>query len=136
MRKGKGKETLILLFLALIDRFSKWFAFRNGNVSLNKGVSFGLFSSDSVWPFLIFTLALLCLVITFGRKNCFGTWLILIGGLSNLADRFVFGGVVDFISLPSLPHLPHFPSFNGADLSISLGLFLILVDLVKKKTVS
>ncbi|OGD62548.1 hypothetical protein A2160_05885 [Candidatus Beckwithbacteria bacterium RBG_13_42_9] len=46
--------------------------------------------------------------------------LILAGGVSNLLDRFLWGGVVDF------PIFGFLPAFNLADLMIDLGIILIL----------
>ena len=55
-----------------------------------------------------------------------GVWLpaaLLLGGaLGNLADRVRDGAVIDFIDLPL------WPTFNLADVAITLGVLLLLLD--------
>lgn len=51
----------------------------------------------------------------------------LIGGnLGNLFDRIFHGYVIDFITIP------HWPTFNVADVSINIGIILILLHSLKK----
>lgn len=50
--------------------------------------------------------------------------LILAGGVGNLIDRLRMGYVVDFIDV----RLIHFAIFNVADICISIGVFLLIVD--------
>lgn len=44
----------------------------------------------------------------------------LVGGISNIIDRVVFGGVIDFINIAI------FPSFNFADIYISIGVLMAM----------
>ena len=70
---------------------------------LNKGISFGLFSSIPVW---VIALVLICLVVyavlpaqvgkvreLWGRV---GVILIVFGGVGNLVSRVIYGGVRDY----------------------------------------
>ncbi len=54
--------------------------------------------------------------------------LILGGAAGNLIDRIIHGEVVDFLDLyiKSL----HWPAFNLADSAISIGVFLLLIDVI------
>ena len=56
---------------------------------------------------------------------------ILGGALGNLADRFFYQGVVDFLDF----HLGsyHWPAFNIADSFIFLGVLLLLWNNIKRK---
>ncbi len=53
--------------------------------------------------------------------------LILSGGISNIIDRLYFGCVIDFIDLK------FWPVFNFADIYITLGAILILINHRKNK---
>lgn len=59
-----------------------------------------------------------------------GGGLMLGGGISNLFDRFFYGGVLDFISLPLVP------VFNLADALIVSGVLVLLVDFFRGQKVS
>jgi len=56
-----------------------------------------------------------------------GIVLILSGGLSNLIDRVVHGGVFDYIDLS---FLPSFPTFNIADAIITIGAGIIIIEIL------
>jgi signal peptidase II len=115
---------------ALVDRGERVevlpsLAFQNAR---NKGVAFGLGGDIPAAAIGATILVLLCLLVFMGARSRSG-WLIwlpaalLIGGaLGNLADRVRDGAVTDFIDLPL------WPTFNLADLSIVLGVLLLLFD--------
>jgi len=134
MREEKGAvgKSLWLLGIFLLDRLTKFFFLANGRTVVNQGISWGMASSLS--PALVTLLSLLILAVSglflFVYPQKIGLWLISLGGFSNLVDRFWFGGVVDFISLPWLP------TFNLADVTICLGGFFLLVDFLKSPTIS
>lgn len=56
--------------------------------------------------------------------------LILSGALGNLSDRVRHGFVVDFIQVN--PRLFEYPTFNVADIAITIGVALLLIDGMKK----
>jgi signal peptidase II len=56
--------------------------------------------------------------------------LILSGAIGNLSDRVRHGFVVDFIQVD--PRLFEYPTFNVADIAISVGVGLLLIDGMKK----
>lgn len=103
----------------------------------NRGASFGLFSSDSPWtPVMLSALAVIIVgfLVYWLRKAetrflAVSIGLVIGGAIGNVADRIIHGAVVDFLDfyLPGTP-LPHWPAFNLADIGISVGAVLILVD--------
>lgn len=131
-KKGAVGKNLWLLGAFLLDRLTKSFFLANSRTVINQGLSWGMASSFS--PALITFLSLFLLAASglflFVYPQKIGLWLIFLGGFSNLIDRFWFGGVVDFISLPL------FPAFNLADVTLCLGGFLLLVDFLKSLTIS
>lgn len=54
--------------------------------------------------------------------------LILGGAIGNVADRINYGYVVDFLHFYYQSW--HFPAFNVADIAISIGAFLLIVDAI------
>jgi signal peptidase II len=55
--------------------------------------------------------------------------LVLAGALGNLTDRFHWPGVVDFIRVQAWPPAGYYwPTFNVADMAISAGIILLVID--------
>jgi len=104
----------------------------------NTGVAFSLLSNlDPGWvhPFLILAtvLAMGAVLAYIAYLPCrgaapVGLGLILGGAIGNLIDRARLGYVVDFIDLYWRHH--HWPTFNIADIGISVGVVLLLIDMV------
>lgn len=64
-----------------------------------------------------------------GRGGPFFAWsvpLVVSGALGNLIDRIRYGYVVDFIHFHWGEY--HYPTFNVADIAITVGVILLLVD--------
>ncbi len=144
-RLGLGVAVIVLL----VDQATKWWIvfsvmqpprvipmtpFFNIVLGWNRGVSFGLFNSDS--PMNEWALPLVALVIV----GFLLVWLLqaekpslamalgsIIGGaLGNVVDRFHYGAVVDFLDLYLAGY--HWPAFNLADTGISIGAVILVVD--------
>ena len=104
----------------------------------NTGVAFSLLSNlDHRWvhPFLILAtvLAMGAVLAYIAYLPCrgaapVGLGLILGGAIGNLIDRARLGYVVDFIDLYWRNH--HWPTFNVADIGITVGVVLLLIDMV------
>ncbi|HEU5359819.1 MAG TPA: signal peptidase II [Candidatus Deferrimicrobiaceae bacterium] len=104
----------------------------------NTGVAFGLLSNlNPKWvnPLLIVATllaiaSLLAYIYFLPHRGPapFGLGLILGGALGNLIDRARFGYVVDFLDFHW--HRHHWPAFNVADIGITIGVFLLLLDLL------
>lgn len=60
--------------------------------------------------------------------------LILSGAVGNLIDRIRLGEVIDFIDL-YWGHF-HWPAFNVADSAITIGVFLLFLQMLRKKSLS
>src|SRR5262245_22629411 len=95
----------------------------------NEGVAFGL-GGDISAGLIGVTIVLLVGFLVFLAARGDGGWrvwlpaaLLLGGALGNLADRARDGAVIDFIDLPL------WPTFNLADVAITLGVLLLLLDI-------
>jgi len=132
-KKKHGFLIALLFFVAVIDRITKisFIPFvGQGKVVLN----------DSIFSFIhipfIFALSLtgalflICLIWLMVSKKrsmvSFSLLFILFGIGSNLTDRIVYGGIVDWIRLPGIS------VFNIADVSIVTGVAFLFFDLFKK----
>ena len=145
LRLGLG----IALCISLLDQATKWLVLErimvppypievwpifNLVVVWNRGVSFGLLSSESEWtPILLsaFAVAVSLFLVAWLRRidarllaGAIG--LVIGGALGNVAYRLHHGAVFDFLDL----HVGgfHWPAFNVADASITIGVLLILID--------
>jgi signal peptidase II len=120
---------------SLIDRGDRvevlpFLAFENVR---NKGIAFGL-GGDISAVLIGATIVLLLGLLVFLAARADGGWLVwlpaalLLGGaLGNLADRVRDGAVTDFIDLPL------WPTFNLADVSIVVGVLLLLLDVERSE---
>ena len=102
----------------------------------NRGINFGLGDGVSIW--FLFVLALvICLAVTLWlRRSAQGFWAqisggLLVGGaLGNVADRLIYGYVLDFLNMSCCGINNPFV-FNIADIFIfagALGLVLFTTD--------
>jgi signal peptidase II len=120
---------------SLVDRGDRvevlpFLAFENVR---NKGIAFGL-GGDISAVLIGATIVLLLGLLVFLAARADGGWLVwlpaalLLGGaLGNLADRVRDGAVTDFIDLPL------WPTFNLADVSIVVGVLLLLLDVERSE---
>lgn len=147
MCKAIFKFGLFFLVILLLDQFIKQIfinGFRwNGEffsliLTYNKGVAFSMFAflEENLKYIQICIIALL-LVYFIYQKNFFMKFPSLIGiligaGSSNLLDRFIHGGVVDYVFWHKWFE---FAVFNFADvmINISVGLILLIEIFSKKK---
>lgn len=110
-----------------LDQISKYLA-RNFNLAvLNPNFAFDWFFN---LPLMTLSLAILIFIWWLGKQKNLSNWgkdLIMAGALSNLLDRWVFGGVWDWLPIPILSGLN-----NMADWSIIFGLLSVLVLEYKK----
>ena len=100
----------------------------------NRGISFGLFQSDSgtgVWlisGFALIVAAGLGVWLYRARRKwpALALGLIIGAALGNVIDRLRLGWVIDFIDF----HVNtwHWPAFNIADAAITIGVGMLLID--------
>lgn len=134
----------ILFFTFQIDRVTKQLAltyathryelnqFLAFDLVYNRGVTAGMLHFDSPLLFAMLTFFICFIIALLGyyawrrfmdNKNIIGELLVLSGGVSNVIDRAIYGGVIDFI------HVSYgtwsFPIFNIADVLIVIGIAMM-----------
>tara|TARA_B100001758_G_C18416368_1_gene620127 strand:- start:7079 stop:7567 length:489 start_codon:yes stop_codon:yes gene_type:complete len=152
MHKKKFIIFSIIFISFLLDLITKNYAINNliinHSVSINNYLNFTLafnygaafsFLSDAGgwqrWFFIIFSLIVITIItffIIFDKETEYIAFSFVLGGaLGNLYDRLLLGYVIDFIEI----HYNNFywPIFNIADISISIGIILLLYSLLIKK---
>jgi signal peptidase II len=91
----------------------------------NSGVAFGAFSGGGAVVIVLVAAALSALLYYFAthldkRLVWLPTGMLLGGAIGNIIDRLRDGAVTDFVKLPA------WPAFNVADISITLGVLVLL----------
>ena len=150
LRSISLQKTIIFLLLVVTDLLSKYFIYNyvdlyhfikiNNFLDIthihNFGVSFGLFSETmpSLSLIIIGIFVSLFVIYLYLNSNDFlerwGLFIIICGAIANIIDRSINGYVIDFIYF----HIYQFywPAFNFADIYISIGIIMILFNIVKK----
>lgn len=138
---------ILAIAIVLADRLTKIAAlsyfdqplritdFLNFELAINRGVSWGMFHSQRTDIFFVVTLLILAIIVSLfcyttiaylNKQLVYGEVAVLAGACSNLVDRYVYGGVIDFI------HFSYqgwsWPIFNIADVAIVLGVAWILCN--------
>jgi len=144
------QKIIIFLFFVLIDLISKYFIFNYVDLYQfikitsffdvthihNFGVSFGLFSGI-IPPLVLILIGLTVTVfVTYLYVNSndilerWGLFIIICGAIANIIDRSINGYVIDFLYF----HINqlYWPAFNFADIYISIGIIMIIVNMVQK----
>lgn len=135
----------VLIFAA--DRITKWLvvhflktsyhinSFLEITKTINRGISWGFFHSAPEYGYWFITvlIAVFCGALIYyayarlkEKKSILGEVLIIAGGVSNLIDRVLYNGVIDFI-LISIGEWS-WPVFNIADIAIVLGATCMLFE--------
>jgi signal peptidase II len=146
----QGKNSYVLFFVIstavfLLDQITKYlirshlrlaevitvFSFFSVVYVDNTGSAFGMLKSLGN-PFFISVAAAAIIVIAVmivkARENRLALSLILGGAAGNLSDRIVHGYVVDFLDFSAGGH--HWPAFNIADSALTVGITLLVIDMV------
>lgn len=137
----RGDEVWVLLDHTLVP----WSPWLNVVYAENPGAAWGLF--DDATPGLrrgglLLSATLAASVIAFllwrlrGTRAAvsLGLWLVLSGAAGNAWDRWTLGYVVDFVDV-AFGGL-HWPTFNVADVLISVGAGLLVLDLIRHRRAS
>lgn len=117
---GGGEITIIPSFLELI-------------YVENRGAAFGLFQGGMI-IFALISIFVVCvlsyLIININRKFTIVLYAVIAAGaIGNMVDRFVHGYVIDFIHFSNLFGYS-FPVFNVADIFLTCGLGLLILDML------
>lgn len=94
----------------------------------NKGMAWSVGSSNPTFVILLGALLLIFFGHQFLKKSSWTMTLIVAGGLGNMIDRALYGGVRDFILL-SYGNFS-WPVFNFADIYLTIGGSLILLEII------
>ena len=144
------RKILIFLLLVLLDILSKYIVFNYIDLYQfikityffdithihNFGVSFGLFAGKIPSLVLIFIGLFVTAFVIYLYINSrdtierWGLFIIICGAIGNIVDRSINGYVIDFLYLHINQY--YWPAFNFADIYISLGIIMIIVNMVKK----
>ena len=144
---------IIGLIVFFLDRSTKYAALRyclNGcdinqflsfSVSFNRGVTWSLFHTSATFGFIAVTTMVIGITLGLSwyayqqflhKESIVGELLIIAGSCSNIIDRFIYGGVIDFIELSYNGWI--WPSFNLADASIVMGVGIMIMAHYKKES--
>lgn len=149
----KKKIFIISLFVLLFDQIIKALATKYltnmsiipGVLSLiyakNEGVAFSMFWGDR-WFIIILSVLLIAILLWILNKDYLKekkenklknfTFGVLIGGIfGNLFDRVLRGYVIDYVALNIFGY--SFPIFNLADVFITVGVILMILNLKEEK---
>ncbi|MBX2870287.1 MAG: signal peptidase II [Acidiferrobacterales bacterium] len=140
----------IAALIVVLDQYTKHIAYdalfgRSGIVILpifrldlvfNEGAAFGFLGDAGGWQRIlfiaiaaIFSIVLLVWIWKEHRKNAWlsvGLAFVLGGAIGNLIDRVAAGYVIDFLVV----HYEqwYFPAFNIADIAITVGAIMLIID--------
>jgi signal peptidase II len=148
MKKRIIYALLIIFLVVILDQFTKYLVSAyiephetvkvNALINLvnvkNTGAAFGILKDLGNTFFIIISFAAVLFiswVIVTGRED-YRIFSLLAGGATgNLIDRLNLGYVVDFVDAHVAGY--HWPAFNIADSSLTVGIFLIVIGLLKRK---
>lgn len=146
LTKNIWRYAALFSAIFLLDRITKYYMIRLTEpysinkilsfcLSINRGIAWSLFNSKSSWVFILVTFLILLFigvlgVYTFVRYlnhySVVGEVLVLAGALSNVLDRFIYSGVIDFIVVSYQGWT--WPSFNIADAAVVIGVFIMFMQ--------
>lgn len=136
MKKNNKIAIILGIIIIIIDQITKVIVidkyitvipdFLKITYTMNKGAAFGLGT-----PVIVLIVNILIIIgvlyFIFRYKNKITNYipfaLILAGGFGNLIDRIFRGYVIDFIDV----NIFNFPNFNIADVSIFIGLVILII---------
>ena len=138
--------TLTVALVLILDQISKFLVrslmtegqiievikgFFNITYVNNSGVAFSLLSGQRGLVTVVQIIAMLIVAILLykskGKSKLLDISLAMVlgGGIGNIIDRIAFGSVTDMISFSIFP-----PVFNVADIGVTVGCALIILDLI------
>jgi len=94
---------------------------------------FGMFSWHIPYIEYLAILGLGAVIVVWWKNRSLGAWFVMLGGVSNVFDRLVFGYVIDFLNVPLLPVVGR-TFFNLADVMIDIGLVILLWEILCELT--
>lgn len=146
----KKKIYTLVLLVIIVDQFIKNIVLTN--INLNEIISIipdfffftyvkntgGAWSIFSNYPFLLTIIGFICIMglnYYLSKKDKFNKLeiiyygLILGGMIGNFIDRVIYDGVIDYIGFKFGSY--QFPIFNIADITIVIGVLLVLFEIIR-----
>ena len=124
-RASSAKLIYLSIILLLIIQLANFLVVKYFPYSLNQQIVFGLIGSNFI-AYFVSLVVLILLIFCYWKKIIRLEFSLLASGLiSNLIDRAIYGGVVDYFSLFFIP------KFNLADILIVAGALIIVTKIVK-----
>lgn len=148
-----GISLLVAFLIIVIDQVTKWIIassmkigdsyevipnFLNITSHRNNGAAWGILSGKMFFFYIITVIILIVLVLFFIKEAQYNLFmqlaisLLFAGALGNFIDRLFNGEVVDFIDTNIFGY--DFPIFNVADSSLTIGVILVIIALLKHTT--
>ena len=146
--KNKNKIYIITLVLIIIDKLIKIII--KSNMELyqeikiiknffsimylkNTGAAFSILENKTIL-LILFSVCFILIIGKFIKKESdnfnkielISLGMILGGVVGNLIDRIIYKGVIDYLSFKIINY--NFPVFNLADICITIGAFILIVD--------
>lgn len=146
--KNKNKIYIITLVLIIIDKLIKIII--KSNMELyqeikiiknffsimylkNTGAAFSILENKTIL-LILFSVCFILIIGKFIKKESdnfnkielISLGMILGGVFGNLIDRIIYKGVIDYLSFKIINY--NFPVFNLADICITIGAFILIVD--------
>ena len=152
MLKRKVIILIIIIFSFFLDLLTKNYAlnhliinhslainnFLNFTLAFNYGAAFSFLSDAGGWQrwfFIIFSFIVIIIIsymLIYDNNSPYIAFSFVIGGaLGNLNDRIIYGYVIDFIEI--YYNTFYWPIFNIADVAISIGVILLLHNIIFNK---
>jgi len=139
---------IIIAALVALDQATKWaahkfitpenpvavFPFMHLVNVRNEGAAFGVLQSLGNTVFIAISAAaivVIFLMLLKEKNKSFGLVLILSGAVGNFIDRIALGYVRDFADFFAGRY--HWPAFNFADAYLTVGIFVLLFETLKRK---
>lgn len=106
----------------------------------NYGAAWSIFNGQRIFLVLIAVVTLISLYIFFLKDKDINKYeqisygLIIGGILGNLLDRIIYGYVIDYLDFNIFGY--NFPIFNIADILITVGAFLMIIEIIRGNKVN
>lgn len=108
--------------------------FFNLVLAWNRGVSFGMFNTESSYGAMILIGVAMVIIAALAawlwtaehRWSAVAIGLVIGGALGNVVDRLQYGAVVDFLDIHGFGY--HWPAFNVADAAICVGAGMLILE--------
>lgn len=112
------------LVIASILQIAAFLVYMNLSFTLNPNFIFGLVQGNVLA--IITSMIILLLMLIFSNKFLkLGLVMVVAGLISNVADRFFYGGIIDYFKIWIIP------TFNLADVLIIIGIILIVPKIIR-----